>query len=249
MKQNQATGWARRRVAAHLLKGAVNPVRGRSAVTAMYRVLKGCAAQITRTRLSDAFSGVDQIEVRVKYSPNMGGGSLSDVITLAQVAKYLGCRRMFEIGTFRGYTTFHLALNSPADSRIYTLDLPSSGVPDAKLELTDLDLIHKTSTGEWFKNTECEPKITQLFGDSAAFDYSAYEGVIDFVYIDGSHSYEYAMADSLAARRMLAPGGVVMWHDYPTYPGVWVCLEELAKEWPGRFVWLDGTALVAWQPD
>jgi predicted O-methyltransferase YrrM len=184
----------------------------------------------------------------VKYSPYMGGGSLSDVITLAQMVKFLGCRRMFEIGTFRGYTTFHLALNSPADSQVYTLDLPASGVPDAKLEITDLQFIQKPSSGEWFKNTECEPKITQFLADSANFDYSAYEGSMDFVYVDGGHSYEYAMADSLTARRLLSPVGLVVWHDYPTYPGVWNCLEELSRKWPGKFAWVDGTALVTWKP-
>jgi predicted O-methyltransferase YrrM len=102
--------------------------------------------------LSDIFPGIEQVEVRVKYSPYMGGGSLSDVITLAQAVKFLGCRRMFEIGTFRGYTTFHLALNSPAGSHVYTLDLPASAVPEAKLELTDLQFIQKPFSGGWFKN-------------------------------------------------------------------------------------------------
>jgi len=249
MKERQVSRWARRRVATHLLTGVVNPVRARSAATVMYRALKSCAAQIPRASLSSIFPGIEQVEVRFKYSPKMGGGSLSDVITLGQVVKFLDARRMFEIGTFRGYTTFHLALNSPADSRVYTLDLPASGMSEAKLELTDLQLIQKPSSGEWFKNTETERKITQLFGDSAIFDYSAYEGTMEFVYVDGAHSYEYAMADSLTARRLLAPGGVIMWHDYPTYPGVWLCLEELAKKWLGKFIWVDSTDLVTWRFD
>ena len=247
MNENQVGRWAKRQVAAHLLKGVLNPSRGRSAATVMYRALKSNAAQIPRASLSEIFPGIDQVEIRVKYSPYMGGGSLSDVITLAQMVKFLGCKRMFEIGTFRGYTTFHLALNSPADSHVYTLDLPPSGVTEAKLEITDLQFIQKPSSGEWFKNTECEPKITQFLADSASFDYSPFEGSMNFVYVDGGHSYEYAMADSLTARRLLAPGGFIVWHDYPTYPGVWNCLEELSKKWPGNFAWVDGTALVTWK--
>ena len=247
MKEDQVGRWAKRQVAAHLLKGVLSPARGRSAATVMYRALKSNAAQIPRASLSEIFPGIDQVEIRVKYSPYMGGGSLSDVITLAQMVKHLGCRRMFEIGTFRGYTTFHLALNSPADSHVYTLDLPASGVAEAKLEITDLQFIQKPSSGEWFKNTECEPKITQFLADSASFDYSPFEGSMNFVYVDGGHSYEYAMADSLVARRLLAPGGLIVWHDYPTYPGVWNCLEELSEKWPGKFAWVDGTALVTWK--
>ncbi len=249
MKENQVGRWAKRQVAAHLLRGVLDPARGQSAAKVMYRALKNNAAQIPRASLSEIFPGIDQVEIRVKYSPYMGGGSLSDVITLGQMVKFLGCRRMFEIGTFRGYTTFHLALNSPADSHVYTLDLPASGVSEARLEITDLQFIQKPSSGEWFKNTECEPKITQFLADSASFDYSDYEGSMNFVYVDGGHSYEYAMADSLTARRLLAPGGVIAWHDYPTYPGVWNCLEELSKKWPGKFMWVDGTALVTWKLD
>jgi predicted O-methyltransferase YrrM len=248
MEERQVSRWARRRVASHLLAGTINPRRARSAATVLYRALKGSAAQLSRASLQSIFPGIDQVEVRVRYSPDQGGGSLADVITLAQVVKYLECRRMFEIGTFRGYTTFHLALNAPSGSHVYTLDLAASAVPEAKLELTDLQLIQKPSSGEWFQNTECQPRITQLFGDSAAFDYSAYEGKMDFVFVDGAHSYEYAMADSLTARRLLTSGGIILWHDYPTYPGVWRCLEVLSREWPGSFVWVKGTALVAWKP-
>src|SRR6266403_3876776 len=80
--------------------------------------------------------------------------------------------------------------------------------------------------------------------------YELPQGEFDIVAcVDGGHSYEYAMADSLTARRLLAPGGIIMWHDYPTYPGVWVCLEELSKKWPGKFRWVDGTALVIWKSD
>jgi predicted O-methyltransferase YrrM len=249
MEERQVSRWARRRVASHLLAGTVNPRRARSAATAMYRALKSSAARLHRASLASIFPGIERTEVRVRYSPDQGGGSLADVITLAQAVKYLGCRRMFEIGTFRGHTTFHLALNAPPGSHVYTLDLPAAGVSAAKLALTDLELIQKSASGEWFHNTECQPRITQLFGDSAAFDYSAYQGKMDFVFIDGGHSYEYAMADSLTARSLLDSGGTVLWHDYPTYPGVWRCLEELSGAWPGRFAWVEGTALVVWKPD
>jgi predicted O-methyltransferase YrrM len=249
MKQQQVGRWAHKRVLTHSLTGMLSPSRAKTILTPVYRVLKGRAARLPVTTLTEIFPGIDQAEIRIKYSPKAGGGSLSDLLTLTQVASFLGRRRMFEVGTYRGYTTYHLALNSPSDAHVYTLDLPASQIPAAALELTDLAYIDKPVSGEWFHDTECEPKIAQLLGDSATFDYSPYEGKMDFIYIDGSHSYEYAMADSLTARRLLAPGGVIMWHDYPTFPGVWACLEELSKQWPGRFSWIDGTALVLWRQD
>jgi predicted O-methyltransferase YrrM len=248
VKEQQSRRWAIGRVASYFFKNFFNPTRERHSVSVMYRALKNEAATISRLNLSEIFPGIDQVEVRVRYTQSSGGGTLSDMITLTQVVAFLGCRCMFEFGTFRGFTTFHLALNSHPEARVYTLDLPASQASEAKLELTDLNLIQKPLSGEWFKNTECESKITQLYGDSANFNFSEYAEVVDFVFIDGAHSYEYVLSDSLSARRLLRPTGIIMWHDYPTYPGVWACLEELSKKWSGKFTWIEGTALVVWQP-
>ena len=46
------------------------------------------------------------------------------------------------------------------------------------------------------------------------FDYSPYHGRVDFVFIDGNHSIRYVASDTEQALKMLAPGGVILWHDY-----------------------------------
>jgi hypothetical protein len=61
MNEHQVGRWAKRQVAAHLLKGVLNPARGRSAATVMYRALKGNAAQIPKASLSEIFPGIDQV--------------------------------------------------------------------------------------------------------------------------------------------------------------------------------------------
>ena len=108
-------------------------------------------------------------------------------------------------------------------TRIYTLDLPRSGLNKAALALEEGDrkYISKERSGTRFAGSELACKITQLFGDSAAFDYSKYEGKQDFVFVDGAHSYEYVISDSHIALKLLKPGGgTVVWHDYAGWPGV-----------------------------
>ena len=39
---------------------------------------------------------------------------------------------------------------------------------------------------------------------------------LDFVYIDGDHSYDYAMLDIILWSRRVRPGGVIAGHDYTT---------------------------------
>src|SRR3712207_5275930 len=50
----------------------------------------------------------------------------ADLVSLCLICRILKPRTIFEIGTFRGYTALHFALNTPDDARVYTLDLPSN---------------------------------------------------------------------------------------------------------------------------
>ena len=73
-------------------------------------------------------------------------------------------------------------------------------------------------------------RITQLFGDSATYDWSPHHGRAGLVFVDGSHAYDYVRADSETALRLVQPGGVVMWHDYGVWEGVTRALEEIEAQ-------------------
>ena len=65
-------------------------------------------------------------------------------------------------------------------------------------------------------------------GDSASFDYSAFRGKIDLVFIDASHTYSYVLDDSKIALDLLRKDrGIIIWHDYTSWPGVTQALNEL----------------------
>jgi len=161
-----------------------------------------------------------------------GNATIQEVFTLNFAVAACRPKTIFEIGTFDGRTTVNLAANTPADTRIYTLDLPSSGLNKTKFALEDYDKMYvdKPASGERFKDSPEGVKITQLFGDSATFDFSPYFKSIDFVFVDGSHAYEYALSDSLNALKLLHnQGGVILWHDYGhvCWPGVARALDKL----------------------
>ena len=87
-------------------------------------------------------------------------------------------------------------------------------------------------------------RIERLLGDSATFDYSPYEGSIDLVYIDGSHSYSYVKNDTEAAMGMLSPRGTIIWDDFPGYAGVYAYLDEFAAGMSTTLLHVRGTRLV-----
>ena len=112
--------------------------------------------------------------------------------------------------------------------------------------------IRKPGSGARFVGTPYAARITQLYGDSATFDYTPYEGAMDFVFVDGSHSYEYVKSDTRTALKLLKPvGGVILWHDYgsPYWKGLTRALNELMTEQPelASMRHIRDTMLVFWR--
>lgn len=56
-------------------------------------------------------------------------------------------------------------------------------------------------------------------------------GTCDVVFIDGDHSYDAVIHDSVLANSIVRPGGMIIWHDYHGQPVVDVrrALEEIAE--------------------
>ena len=77
-------------------------------------------------------------------------------------------------------------------------------------------------------------RIVQLYGDTATFDFSPYYNAIDLVFVDGAHSYEYVVNDSIIAERLLSnKRGVILWHDYdPLHEGSIRAIEEFWESHP-----------------
>jgi predicted O-methyltransferase YrrM len=150
---------------------------------------------------------------------------------IAALVGGLGARTFFEIGTSLGRTAWTVAHHNP-DVRIWTLDVPpTEGVDETALKLGADDRAYfrpADRCGEAFRGTGESERITQLWGDSATFDYGPYAGQMDFVYVDGAHSYEYVRSDSQRALELLTPRGTIVWDDYVTGPGVYEYLGELA---------------------
>ena len=164
---------------------------------------------------------------------------LADIVNLCRICAALQPRTVFEIGTYRGYSTLHFALNVTPDATVYSLDLPKDGTATAALRTTIIDDAHiagATATREYaFEGYDEARRIELLFGDSGTFDYAPYHRRVDLFFIDGAHSYEYVKSDTLHALQCTRPGGVIAWHDFGRVGinGVsrWL-LEMRATGWP-----------------
>jgi predicted O-methyltransferase YrrM len=179
-----------------------------------------------------------------------GNVSLTELAVIAAICARRGPATIFEIGTFDGRTTLNLAENSPPGAKIYTLDLPASQIDATAhtLALGEDAFVRKAASGARFTSSAHAARITQLYGDSATFDFLPYRGGIDLIFVDASHAYEYVLADSRTALNLIRPGGFILWHDYGTgdWPGVNRALNELHRSEPRlrNLQWIEGTSLV-----
>lgn len=179
----------------------------------------------------EALLGQNLAVTMTELSHADGGVSALELVIIAALTRRADPQRSFEIGTFDGRTTLNLALNQRAGSEVITLDLPAAQLEQAAQPLEDDDrkYIMKAASGARFQQRTTAARIVQVYGDSATFDFSRYHNAVDLMFVDGSHSYDYARSDSLVALSLVRPGGLILWHDYdtPYWPGVTRALNEM----------------------
>lgn len=212
-----------------------------------YRRPGAPAPALPLVRLDEVVPRAQEFELR-EPEWHDGGVSLYELVTIAKLVRLQRPRTAFEIGTFNGRTAANIAANAAEDATVYTLDLPSAAVESTALPLEphERKFVRKESSGSVLA-AHPDLAVHQLYGDSATLDYDPYRNGVDLVFVDGSHTYEYAHNDSLRAMEMLRDGkGLILWHDYGGgWPGVTRALNELYREggvWSG-LRWIRGTSI------
>ena len=120
---------------------------------------------------------------------------LPDMLFLLNLAKGRKARRILEVGTYRSRTTCALHLNCP-DAEIISYDIQV------------LDSPYRQSLRD-------KPKVRFRHASfSASANALRQEPPFDLIFVDGSHRFEDVVEDSRLALDLLAPGGIVVWHDY-----------------------------------
>jgi hypothetical protein len=166
----------------------------------------------------------------IDFKSEYGGISFREAQVLAGSIRALKPTTLFEFGTFHGATTLQLVANCGPDAIIHTIDLAEDDPLRGDSRTVDITPVQ---VGRCFRGTTYETRINQLYGDTTKFDFSKYVGTCDWIFIDASHTYECAAADTRNALRMIRAGGIIFWHDCVfAFPGVCQVLSELAPTRP-----------------
>jgi predicted O-methyltransferase YrrM len=217
-----------------------------------YGLLKNCFTElrlfsspnIKRIELSD-IEGIENARVAGRVTKK-ALGPVFDSFVLSALTQVLDCENIFEIGTYLGETAWLLAHNTP-NLNIYTLDFEDVAMADkTKFQFTDRNYLEEKHRGTRYSGTPEQSRITQLYGDSATFDYSPYYNRMDLVFVDASHSYTYVKSDSENAFKMLSRHGTIVWDDYTHYPGIYAYLNEIAPDLDEPIMYIRGTRLAVY---
>lgn len=184
--------------------------------------------QIPYIQPEKLFPGIGSILIKTigEFSGELASlVSAYELQVLCAMVRMTAPTKILEIGTYRGWTTSNLALNSPPNCKIMTLDIAPLNPNNAEIE----DIFAKYS-------------IQFIQADSARFDFSPFFGEIDFIFIDGSHAAADIENDTEAALKMISPKGMIVWHDHNLkFPGIVNCLHRLSTQIE---IWhIPGTAL------
>jgi predicted O-methyltransferase YrrM len=164
------------------------------------------------------------------HSPNSHDGSVTtyEMLILNKLVQRQDPALIVEFGTFDGRTAMNFAANAPR-AKIVTIDF----APQPRL----------------FDGTAAGKAIECKFGDSRAFDDAPYRGKAGFIFVDGGHDAPVVTSDTLKALDMVAPNGVIVWHDYRDFKGVQEAIAvAVQRKGEANFRFIRDTSMVVYQP-
>jgi len=144
----------------------------------------------------------------------------SEIAHLLEIVRAFKPKTMMEIGTARGGSLFLFSRVLPENSFILSLDLPGGsfggGYPFWKIPLyksfasnsQKIELVRANS-----HEAKTKDKITEILG----------ERKLDFLFIDGDHTYEGVKRDFELYSSLVKKGGIIAFHDVAHHPAETNC--------------------------
>jgi hypothetical protein len=153
-------------------------------------------------------------------------------------------KKILEIGTYRGTTTYSMALNLSTGT-ICTVDCGYEALKDLikqeTPEHTNKVNYSAYNVGEVYKSgLVYREQITQIVGNTTEESIAQKiieNGPYDLIYVDAAHTYEGIKNDTELSMRCLADNGMIIWDDYNGHwLGVNRFLDELGENYSLAYI-------------
>lgn len=153
----------------------------------------------------------------IDFSENAAGGLLklqqarSEIIQLAELFRQRQPKTVVEIGTAHGGTLFIWCRLAPENATIISLDLPGGihggGYPPWKARLYRRFAL-PTQKLHLIRGDSHKPEMLAQLKSMLPGD-----GKVDFLFIDGDHTYNGVKSDFEMYSGLVRPGGLIVFHD------------------------------------
>ena len=144
-----------------------------------------------------------------------------DLCVVLQLARRYHPARFLEIGTHRGATARILADKFP-HMQIVTVD-PGDQIPFAERPAIQRgEYLPQDQVGDLVRDRPNVTVIRRRFEEVEWKDQR-----FEMIFVDGNHSLEHVIRDSLLALKLLTSPGVIVWHDFDNVPDVNLALSQL----------------------
>jgi predicted O-methyltransferase YrrM len=129
---------------------------------------------------------------------------------LLEIYRRLSPQRVLEIGSYRGGSLYQWLKHAPRGAKVITIDVPDS---DAFKTLEEALQVSSqwprwAPEGVEFHHLQCHSQ-----DPSAKFRLLQFTDFLDFLFIDGNHSYPGVKMDFLTYGPLVRGGGVIVFHD------------------------------------
>ena len=137
-----------------------------------------------------------------------------------------------EIGVHRGKCSAHLLEMHPG-LKLYMIDMWSpntyKGKGDDAATEPYRELYQEQAEDNFFTARDRVEKLNAVMYKSSSLEAVSHfqDGMLDFCFIDASHSYEDVKADILAWLPKIKKGGFLFCHDYGLFDGVTKAVDEI----------------------
>jgi predicted O-methyltransferase YrrM len=183
------------------------------------------------SKVEHQFSGPAPMGLHVPSS-GIGSITLLEAAILVSLLKLMKPRKVFEFGTFLGYSSSLMLNNTGPECEVHSIDIGADveqyqtarSYSDEELHADDKkndDYLRYTQgdKGTYYLMhlaAADQERLRILHGDSTKLDIigNGYAGAFDLVFIDGGHDTATITSDTAKALEMVGDDGVVVWHDF-----------------------------------
>jgi predicted O-methyltransferase YrrM len=168
---------------------------------------------------------LSELEVKPVKGPFSKYMTPQETAILIKLIGSVSPKVVIEFGCNLGITARRILDNVPSIEKYIGIDVPSNHKPVLSCQIEEV-----SHAPGYFAHDD---RFQLLIEPSQDITLDKLEPC-DAAFIDGDHSYDVVSRDSLLARHLLRPGGIICWHDYnnPSVHVTEVISELCANGWP-----------------